>query len=239
MKKIFITLAVFTAGLSFTVQAAELPAPVTGNPMEAAEINSSPGKQQKAEARKKAKARRCQERKQRMQKEMEAWKQDMENFRQRRNEDKHINSLVDSLAWVQAKAAVHNMSFVLEADYVTFKNGSRVSVNSGTNFISVNGDRAIVQISPSTYYAGPNGVGGVTVKGRVNDLRTTTDKKGRTTLSMSVTGIGINAQVEIYIYPGSNRVTATVMPNFNSNSVSFDGTLVPYSNASVFEGMSL
>ncbi len=232
-------MAIFMAGLSIAAQAGEYPATATDNPAETSTSYSSTDRSQKSTARKQQRIKQRAEAKQRRQREVEVWKQDMENFRQKRNEDKHINSLVDSLAWVQAKAAVHNMSFVLEADYVTFRNGNRVSVNSGTNFISVNGDRAVVQISPSTYYAGPNGVGGVTVKGRIGDLKTTVDKKGRTTLSMSVNGIGINAQVEIYMYQGSNRVTASVYPNFNSNSVTFDGTLVPYANSSVFEGMSL
>lgn len=237
MKKIFVTLAILTALMSISAQAGEYPATSTDNPAETSESYVSADKKT-ADRKQKRKERRL-EIKQRMQKEMELWKQDMADFKKKRNEDERINSLVDSIAWVQAKAAIHNMEFVLEADYVTFKNGNRVPVNSGTNFISVNGDKAIVQISPSTYYAGPNGVGGVTVKGRINDLKTTVDKKDRMTLSMSVTGIGINAQVEIYIYPGSNSVTATVYPNFNSNSVSFHGTLVPYANASIFEGMSL
>jgi hypothetical protein len=56
---------------------------------------------------------------------------------------------------------------------------------------------------------------------------------------MSVMGIGINAQVEIYMHPGTNQASATVYPNFNSNTVWLNGTIVPYENSSVYEGMSL
>ena len=56
---------------------------------------------------------------------------------------------------------------------------------------------------------------------------------------MNVTGIGINAQVEIYMFPGTNQASATVYPNFNSNTVWLSGTIVPYENSNVFEGMSL
>lgn len=218
MKKSAITLAILIAGLPFSADA---------------EYRKDP------EVRRQERTERCRERKERRQKEMDEWKKDMKHFREKMDEDERLNSLVDSLAGEQARAAVENSSFVLEADYVTFRNGSRVSVNSGTNFISVYGDDAVVQISPSTYYAGPNGVGGVTVKGKVYNMKKYIDKKGRTNISMSVTGIGINAQVDIYIYPGSNRVTATVTPNFNSNSVSFEGTIIPYANSSVFEGLSM
>jgi hypothetical protein len=66
-----------------------------------------------------------------------------------------------------------------------------------------------------------------------------TDSKGRVTFSMNVTGIGINAEVEIYMYPDSNKATATVYPNFNSNTVWLQGSIVPYNNSNVFEGSSL
>ena len=65
------------------------------------------------------------------------------------------------------------------------------------------------------------------------------DKKGRTTLSFNVMGIGINAQIEVYMTPGTNRASATIYPNFNSNTVWIEGEIVPYENSDVFEGSSL
>ena len=112
-------------------------------------------------------------------------------------------------------------------------------MNSSTTFISVKGDRAVVQISPSNFSAGPNGVGGVTVDGYITGLQKMTDKKGRTTVSFNVSGIGINAQIEIYMTPGTNRASATIYPNFNSNTVWIQGDIVPYENSDVFEGTSL
>jgi hypothetical protein len=66
-----------------------------------------------------------------------------------------------------------------------------------------------------------------------------TDKHGRMTYSFNVMGVGINAQVEIYMFPGSNGATATIYPNFNSNTVWIEGNIVPYENADVIEGSSL
>ncbi len=170
---------------------------------------------------------------------MEEWHQDMADFRARSDKDRQIQELTDSLAYVQARAALQNQDFVLEANSVQFRNGSTVFVNSTTNFISVKGNRAVVQISPSTFASGPNGLGGVTVDGIISGQEIKVDKKGRTTLSMNVTGIGINAQVEIYIVPGTGSATATVYPNFNSNTVWLQGNIVPYENSKVFEGSSL
>ena len=173
------------------------------------------------------------------QEKMDAWHRDMAEFRARSAQDRHLAALTDSIAAVQARAALQNQDFVLEAESVTFRNGATVFVNSTTNFISVKGNRAVVQISPSNMASGPNGVGGVTVDGTISGQQIRTGKNGQITLSMSVMGIGINAQVEIYMYPGSNQASATVYPNFNSNTVWLSGTLVPYENSSVFEGMSL
>ena len=173
------------------------------------------------------------------QEKMDAWHRDMAQFRARSAQDRQMAALADSIASVQARAALQNQDFVLEAESVTFKDGSMVFVNSTTNFISVKGNRAVVQISPSNYASGPNGVGGVTVDGMISGQQIIRGKDGRITFSMNVMGVGINAQVEIYMFPGSSKASAVVYPNFNSNTIWLSGNLVPYENSDVFEGMSL
>lgn len=173
------------------------------------------------------------------QQNVEAWKQDMQKFNARIKEDHKLNELADSLASIQAIAAMRNKDFVLQIDDVTFRSGNTVFVNSTTNFISVKGNRAVVQISPSNFASGPNGLGGVTVDGTISGYQIATDKKGRVNLTYNVSGIGISAQIEVYIVPGSNYAQATIYPNFNSNTLWISGNVVPYENASVMEGSSL
>ena len=170
---------------------------------------------------------------------MQDWHRDMAEFRARSNEDRQLRALADSLSSVQARAALRNQDFVLQADNIQFRNGNTVFVNSSTNFISVKGNRAVVQISPSDFAAGPNGVGGVTVDGRISGQEYRVGKKGLATYSFSVTGIGINAQIEIYLTPGTNQASATIYPNFNANTVWVQGNIVPYENSRVIEGSSL
>jgi hypothetical protein len=79
----------------------------------------------------------------------------------------------------------------------------------------------------------------VTVDGTISGQQIKQGKNGQITFTMNVMGIGINAQVEIYMFPGSNEASATVYPNFNSNTVWLSGKIVPYENSNVFEGMSL
>ena len=147
--------------------------------------------------------------------------------------------MADSLAGVQALAAIKNQDFVLEADNVSFRTGPVIFVNSATNFIAIKGNRAVVQISPDDFSSGPNGLGGVTVDGMVSGRELRRSKTGKTTYSFNVVGIGINAQVEIYLSPGSNQATATIYPNFNSNTVWVTGRIVPYENSLTVEGNSL
>lgn len=170
---------------------------------------------------------------------IQAWKQDMAKFNAKIKEDHKLSELADSIASIQAIAAIRNKDFVLQVDNVTFRSGNSAFVNSSTNFISVKGNRAVVQISPSNYASGPNGLGGVTVDGGISGYQVTTDKKGRVNLTYNVSGIGISAQIEVYIVPGSTYAQATIYPNFNSNTLWISGTVVPYENADVMEGSSL
>lgn len=167
------------------------------------------------------------------------WKNDMEAFQQRQMKSMAVYDVADSLKGASARHALENAGFVLEADAVTFKRGVRVQVNSTTNFISVKDGRAVVQISPSYFYSGPNGLGGVTVDGTVSGVEITEDKRGNIRYSMNVTGVGISARVDITMNRESDYAYAVVMPNFNSESVRLDGRLVPYAFSRVVEGMSL
>lgn len=173
------------------------------------------------------------------QERMDQWHKDMAEFRARSQQDHEIHELADSIAGVQAAAAIRNQDFVLEVQQVTFKSGMTTFVNTSTNFISVKGNRAVVQISPSNFASGPNGVGGVTVQGLVTDPQVKTDSKGRITYSFNVMGIGVNAQIEIYMFPGTNSASATIYPNFNSNTIWLQGNIVPYENSNVIEGSTL
>ena len=174
-----------------------------------------------------------------LQDRIERWKSDMAEFNALRSGSVESEAILDTLTWMQAQRAVNDSSFVLEADAVTFKYGTRVQVNSTTNFISMKGNRAVVQIAPSYFHSGPNGVGGVTVEGTVTNVKKSYDNKGRLHFSMNVVGRGINATVSLTVYPGSNRVTADVSPTFNSNDIRLDGYIVPYDFSRTFEGTTL
>lgn len=155
-----------------------------------------------------------------------------------RDAEKAKEKMAEDRAYADAVQAIKDKKFVLEADRVTFKRGRSAFVTSNTNFILLNGDRASVQIAFNGAFAGPNGIGGVTVDGNVGEVKTTIDKKGNVNCNFNVSGVGISAQVSLRLTRGNNNATATVSPNFHSNRLTLDGKLIPLSESNVFKGRS-
>ena len=65
----------------------------------------------------------------------------------------------------QGVQALKDKDFVLEADRVEFKRGQFVYVTPSTNFVSMQGDHATIQLAFNIPVSGPNGIGGITVDG--------------------------------------------------------------------------
>ena len=138
-----------------------------------------------------------------------------------------------------AVQAVKEGKFVLEADQLVFKRGRSAFVSSTTNFVLMDGEHASVQIAANNALAGPNGIGGITVDGSRKEMKIMTDKKGNVNCSFSVQGIGISAQVYITLTNGGNNASARISPNFNSNTLTLNGVLVPLSQSNVYKGRAL
>lgn len=139
----------------------------------------------------------------------------------------------------QALLAINNKDFVLETDRVEGKRGQFVYVSSNTNFVAVKADEATVQLALNGAFSGPNGVGGITVEGKTSKVEIEQDKKGNVSFSMMVQGVGISAQLTFRMTKGSNECTATILPNFNSNRISFTGKILPTAQSTVFKGRAL
>lgn len=163
-----------------------------------------------------------------------AWR--AERLRKRAAEER-IEIHNDSVQYLQAIAALKSGSWALEASNVTFNNGASNLVTESTNFISINDGTATVQtaLDNSNIYS-PNGLGGITLTGRVGNEEMRIDRYGNIYYNFGIYGSEISATVSIMLSAGSNQATATVSPNFNSNNMSMSGYIYPYSNAGIIEG---
>lgn len=156
-----------------------------------------------------------------------------------KKEQQALQDRIDSAYWAESLAAINDTTFTLEADKVVFKYGQIAYVNSNTNFVSVNKNDAVVQVAFNVPFSGPNGIGGVTVQGSVSGYKVTTDKKGTTTVTMNVMGLGISAQIWITMYKGSHEASVDILPNFNSRRITLNGVLLPLEKSNVYQGRTL
>ena len=124
-----------------------------------------------------------------------------------RERAKREQAVADSLAHLKALRSLDRLDFALEADRLTLRRGRVVFVSSDTNFVTLSGDMATVQVAPFMG-GGPNGIGGITLEGHASNIRVRTDKRGNTTFSMNVFGRGISATLSIRLPAGSNRASA-------------------------------
>ena len=156
-----------------------------------------------------------------------------------KEEKKALQEKIDSIQHAEAVEAINAKKFTLEADQVVFKYGQTAYVTSNTNFVSVDGEDAVVQVAFNIPAAGPNGLGGATVNGKVSSYEMRTDKRGTLYLSMNVMGVGISARLDISMPKGTNNATVTITPNFNSNRLTLNGVILPAFKSSVFKGRSI
>lgn len=147
-----------------------------------------------------------------------------------------LQAKLDSLLYDEAVKAIDDKAFTLEADQVVFKYGEFAYVNANTNFVSVKGDKAVVQVAFNIPVSSPNGLGGVTVEGSVSGYKKTIDKKGTIHLEFNVMGNGISAQVFVTMPKGTSNASVEISPNFNSNRLTLNGVVLPIRKSHIFQG---
>jgi len=141
----------------------------------------------------------------------------------------------EKMIYEKAVMAIDSSEFILEADMIYLKKGDSFPVSSNINFISVYGDKAVVQIASTSSSRGLNQMGGITVEGNIRNKKITKDDKGIIRLNMDVSGIAISAQVEITLYGNTNRAEATVFPNFNSRRITLKGAIIPLAESNIYK----
>ncbi len=158
---------------------------------------------------------------------------------ERREKEKALESIQDSIAYSQALEALKQGSWVLEANDIMFRSGIVRYVSSSTNYVSVNDGNGVVQTAFTNFIYSPNGLGGVTVQGSVSGVSMNMDKDGNVYYNCSILGAGISATLNLTLTGGTNQASIYVSPNFNGNTLTMNGNLVPYDSSSVFQGTPL
>jgi len=129
-----------------------------------------------------------------------------------------------------------NKQFVLEANYLSGRTGSRIPVNSTLNFISIDSTRGIIQLA-NTWGVGYNGLGGITVEGSISKYEITKKE----------TKHGVNYTIMLYLMTnlGMYDVFLWVSPDGNADAsisgispgqLNYSGRLVPMQDSRTFKG---
>jgi hypothetical protein len=138
-------------------------------------------------------------------------------------------------AFLAAKAAMLDTSFVIPAESIQFERGAYIPVTGNINFLKITGNESVLQIG-STFAAGTglNDLGGVTLKGRVANLKIS-QKKDNVYMRYVLSGIVGTANISVSIN-GSDQAVVNVDGMFSGKSFTMQGTLVRPEDASIYQG---
>jgi hypothetical protein len=136
---------------------------------------------------------------------------------------------------INTSQALHSSQFILKADRVMGRDGLMFNVNPRINFVSVQGDEAYVQLGSDTGI-GYNGVGGVTLKGKVTSFKLDQEEKnGNYFVQLSTIGTGGGLTISMHVNVTGDMANATVQTNWGSR-VDFIGKIVPAGKMQVYKG---
>ena len=157
-----------------------------------------------------------------------------ETKKERKERIKKDQEIVDSIFHLKAERAAQDGYFVLQATQVQNSYGRyELGLNDNTNFMLMQGDKGIFQVAFNNMSAGANGLGGMTLHGRISNKKITHDKKGNTILTYTMVGRNMNASVSITIFKESDQAIADVFPNLGYGRLTLRGRLVPYLNEDI------
>ncbi|MDF9798591.1 hypothetical protein OKW21_003854 [Catalinimonas alkaloidigena] len=158
--------------------------------------------------------------------------------KQERMEKKRMKALAMERSKEQAYNLAQNKTFVLEADalYDRYMNRYNMVANS---FIMIDGDRMVLQTAAPNGHFGYNGLGGITLNGKILDyeiLEGSEKKPVRISAQVSTTALGhgtLNMS-----FSGKNNARATFRDNWG-NRVTFSGQLNSLDDSVIYEGQTI
>jgi hypothetical protein len=129
---------------------------------------------------------------------------------------------------------VDNKTFVLEAQQVFNKTGDIFHLTPSTNFVHVNGDQAIIQLSFNGL-VGWNGVGGITIKGKIIKYKVDYENKNKPIYIM-MTIQGNEGFQDITMWISSSGQGEAQIVDMRGNRIKFTGDVVSLEDTHVYIG---
>lgn len=129
--------------------------------------------------------------------------------------------------------------FVLEADFVGDRTGSRIPVNSNINFIAIDSTHGTLQLA-TPYGLGYNGLGGITLEGRISkyNLKEIQGKKSKSYSLMILIMTSLGTYDITFQISETGNTDATVRGN-SMGQLKYSGKLIPIDKSRVYKGSTL
>lgn len=134
-----------------------------------------------------------------------------------------------------AAAAMKQQKFVLQANQVYDRYGNTAQVTNNINFIKLEGEKCVVQLGFEGI-VGYNGVGGITLDGKISDLKVTENENGSLSMTFNVQGAMMQAAVRLNLNGSDNWADASVRSQTENIEIKFRGNILPLDLSSVFQG---
>ena len=131
---------------------------------------------------------------------------------------------------------LENKHFVFEGQKIYLPNGNNADIATNVNFIAVKGNQIVVQFDfPGLN--GPNGLGGVTARGKLENWNFDAGKNAKQAMTVSgqVTPLGSSNRV-VFTITVSNDGFADAQINLNNSSFRLTGQVVSLEDADVIMG---
>ncbi|MBR1804065.1 MAG: DUF4251 domain-containing protein [Muribaculaceae bacterium] len=156
--------------------------------------------------------------------------QSSKNNKERKEYEKQLKMLNDSVAYKRAINALNNGHWVLLADRISLNYTAYTipGLQNNANFVLQQGTKGMVQVALSGIDPGLNGLGGITLEGGVSGMKISNDDKGNIYYDYHISSTEINAHVFITVYGGGNDAQAVIDSTFDSSQLTLYGRLVPY-----------
>ncbi|KXX70165.1 DUF4251 domain-containing protein [Flammeovirga sp. SJP92] len=155
-----------------------------------------------------------------------------------REEKRLIAKQLEMIIHEQAVQGIDSGTFVLEATQVYDRYGNIENVNSTINFVKVVGNNAIFQLGFDGI-VGLNGVGGITMEGKISNYEVEKMENGRVNVSFNVQGPIMMASMSFTMDGEGNFANVKVRAQTENIELSFRGQIQPLNNSNVYEGMKL
>jgi hypothetical protein len=149
----------------------------------------------------------------------------------RKTEEETMTRMVDSL--------IRNRKFVLEADFLSNQTGHRVVVNNLINFIIVDSGRVVIQTASTSGLGGYNGMGGITVRGRITGFEVKKTGRNKDVYYIRMLANTSVGPYDIFFNILPNSTTDATISGIRYGKLNYHGNIKPIEASRVFKGMAI